>query len=70
MFVETIILGAGPAGIQLGALFEKQKIPYLILEKAAQAGSFFQNFPLSGKLISINKPNTGSDKADFICLII
>jgi thioredoxin reductase len=62
---KNIIVGAGPAGIQLAYYFEQEKIEYLVLEKAASAGSFFQRFPHSGKLISINKKHTGSTDPDF-----
>jgi len=61
----NIIIGAGPAGIQLGYYFKEKKIEYVILEKADICGSFFDKFPLSGKLISINKKNTGSNIPDF-----
>jgi thioredoxin reductase/5-methylcytosine-specific restriction endonuclease McrA len=63
--VKNIIVGAGPAGIQLGYFFQKAGIEYIILEKAEKAGSFFDKYPHSGKLISINKKHTGSDMEDF-----
>jgi hypothetical protein len=63
--VKNIIIGAGPAGIQLGYFFQKAGIEYVILEKAEKAGSFFDKYPHSGKLISINKKHTGSDIEDF-----
>ena len=62
---KNIIIGAGPAGIQLAYYFKENNIPYIILEKTQMCGSFFDKFPLSGKLISINKRNTGSDIPDF-----
>jgi cation diffusion facilitator CzcD-associated flavoprotein CzcO len=62
---KNIIIGAGPAGIQLGYYYNKNNIPYVILERAQVCGSSFNNFPLSGKLISINKRNTGSNVPDF-----
>ena len=37
----------------------------MILEKAPIAGSFFDRYPLSGKLISINKKHTGSSDPEF-----
>jgi cation diffusion facilitator CzcD-associated flavoprotein CzcO len=63
--VKNIIIGAGPAGLQLGYYFEKAGLDYLILERSSGVASFFGTYPLSGKLISINKPNTGSDDAEF-----
>jgi thioredoxin reductase len=62
---KNIIIGAGPAGIQLAYYFKQNNIPYIVLEKTQMCGSFFNKFPLSGKLISINKRNTGSEIADF-----
>jgi hypothetical protein len=61
----NIIIGAGPAGIQLAYYFKKEGIKYIILEKSTISGSFFDNYPLSGKLISINKKHTGNDNPDF-----
>ena len=62
---QNIIIGAGPAGIQLAYYFKEEGIPYVILEKTEMCGSFFSKFPLSGKLISINKKYTGNDHPDF-----
>lgn len=62
---DTIIIGAGPAGIQAGYYFKKLNIDYLILEKNDKAGSFFEKYPHSQKLISINKKYTGSDNKEF-----
>lgn len=64
-FFKNIIIGAGPAGIQLAYYYEKYNIEYVVLEKESIAGSFFDNFPHSGKLISINKKYTGSDDKEF-----
>jgi len=63
--VRNVIIGAGPAGLQLGYFFQKSGVEYVILEKAPAAASFFDRYPLSGKLISINKPHTGSDNPEF-----
>jgi pyruvate/2-oxoglutarate dehydrogenase complex dihydrolipoamide dehydrogenase (E3) component len=62
---ENIILGCGPAALQCAYYFEKYKIPYIILEKNNDCASFFYNYPLSGKLISINKKNTGNDDKEY-----
>ena len=63
--VKNIIVGAGPAGIQLAYYFEKAGIDYIILEQNALAGSFFDRYPLTNQLISINKRNTGSTNPEF-----
>lgn len=56
--VGYLIIGAGPAGLQLGYFLERAKRDYLILEANAP-GHFFTNFPRHRKLISINKRYTG-----------
>lgn len=60
-----VIVGAGPAGLQLGYFLQKAGLDYLILERNSQVASFFTVYPHSGKLISINKPNTGKTDPDF-----
>lgn len=64
-YFENIIIGAGPAGLQLGYFFQKNNDEYLIIEKDDCCGSFFKKYPHSKKLISINKVNTGSTHRDF-----
>ena len=58
--IDTIILGAGPAGLQLASLLQKKGRGYLVLERAEGAGAFFRTFPRHRTLISINKPVTGT----------
>ena len=58
MEYDNIIVGAGPAGLQLAYYFEKNNINYLILEKNQSCGEFFNKYPVSNKLIS------------FVCLIV
>lgn len=58
---DYLIIGAGPAGLQLGYFLGQNKRNYLILDKADIPGSFFKVFPRHRKLISINKVNTGTD---------
>lgn len=62
---EYIILGGGPAGIQLGYYFGKTGRDYVILERGEGAGSFFNVYPRHRQLISINKRYTGSDDPEF-----
>ena len=42
-----IILGAGPAGLQLGYYFEKDGEDYKILESGASVGTFFKKLVFS-----------------------
>ena len=65
MKYEYIIIGAGPAGIQLGYFFQQHNYNYLILDKSKYPGSFFQKYPRHGKLLSINKRYTGKTNDDF-----
>ncbi len=59
--VDYLIIGAGPAGLQLGYYLAKNERNYLILEKGSSPGTFFKLFPRHRALISINKVYTGSD---------
>eukprot|EP00947_MAST-08B_sp_MAST-8B-sp1_P004841 g4841.t1 len=59
------IVGAGPAGLQLGALLQAASRDYIIFEAAGSAGTFFGKFPRHRRLISINKPNTGRGNPTF-----
>lgn len=65
MFIENIIIGSGPAGIQLGYFYEKNNISYIILERTNHSGDFFDKFPHTKELISINKKHTGNTNTDF-----
>lgn len=60
--LDYLIIGAGPAGLQLAALLEADgRGSYLVLEGADAPGAFFARFPRHRQLISINKPHTGTD---------
>lgn len=65
MYYDNIIIGGGPSGIQLAYYFKKANIPYLLIEKTSNSGSFFKNYPHSKCLISINKKYTGETNKDF-----
>src|SRR5215475_3915953 len=57
--MEYLIIGAGPAGLQLGYFLQQSGRDYLILEAGSTPGTFFRTFPRHRRLISINKPHTG-----------
>ena len=40
---QTLILGAGPAGLSLAALLGQEKIPYILLEKGGGVGASWRN---------------------------
>jgi thioredoxin reductase len=60
-----IILGAGPAGLQLAYYLENAGNDYMVLERGARAGTFFTKFPRHGTLLSINKVHTGRTDREF-----
>ena len=64
-FSETIIIGGGPSGIQMGYYLERSKHDYLILERNNNVCSFFEKYPHTRKMISLNKKNTDSIDEDF-----
>ncbi|MGI9474290.1 MAG: FAD-dependent oxidoreductase [Rubripirellula sp.] len=59
--LDYLIIGGGPAGLQLGYEFEESGVSYEILEAGDQVGDFFNKYPRHRKLISINKVYTGCD---------
>ncbi|MCB0595373.1 MAG: NAD(P)-binding domain-containing protein [Lewinellaceae bacterium] len=58
---DYIVIGAGPAGLQLGYYLQKMGFSYIILERNDKAGTFFEQYPRHRRLISINKIYTGYD---------
>ena len=62
---NTVILGAGPAGVQLAYHLQKSGDDYLLLERAEQAGAFFAKLPRQRRLLSINKVHTGRSEPEF-----
>lgn len=59
--LDYLIIGAGPAGLQLGYFLQRDGRDYAILERGAGAGTFFRHYPRHRTLISINKVYTGHD---------
>ncbi len=57
---EYLILGAGPAGLQMGHHLSRAGHSYLILEAGDSPGTFFKKFPRHRTLASRNKVHTGS----------
>src|SRR5689334_8761909 len=62
--VSYLIIGAGPAGLQLGYFMEKAGLDYLVVEAAGRPAAFFERYPRHRKLISVNKVHTGFDDAE------
>eukprot|EP00928_Gymnodinium_smaydae_P079263 TRINITY_DN63233_c0_g1_i1.p1 TRINITY_DN63233_c0_g1~~TRINITY_DN63233_c0_g1_i1.p1 ORF type:complete len:725 (-),score=72.26 TRINITY_DN63233_c0_g1_i1:39-2168(-) len=68
--IEYCIIGAGPAGVQLGHFFLSVNRSYHIFERHSVAGSFFSSLagrglPKHRRLISFNKRTTGSSDPEF-----
>jgi thioredoxin reductase len=59
-FHRYVIVGAGPAGLQLSYYLARAGRDYVTLERDAGAGSFFRRFPRHRQLISLNKVHTVS----------
>ncbi|MEO3745558.1 NAD(P)-binding domain-containing protein [Plantactinospora sp. B5E13] len=62
---DYLIIGAGPAGLQLAALLESDGHDYVVLEAGDGPGTFFSTYPRHRTLISINKVYTGSTDDEF-----
>ncbi|XP_016394600.1 FAD-dependent oxidoreductase domain-containing protein 2-like [Sinocyclocheilus rhinocerous] len=62
---EYCVLGAGPAGLQMGYFLSRSQRDYIILERNTGPGSFFHIYPRHRKLISINKIYTGRRNKEF-----
>jgi thioredoxin reductase len=59
--MEYLVIGAGPAGLQMGYSLARAGRDYLILEAGSAPGTFFRTFPRHRRMISINKTHTGWD---------
>jgi len=58
--LDYLIIGAGPAGLQVAHQLEASGREYLVLESGNGPGTFFTRYPRHRQLISINKPHTGT----------
>ncbi|XP_045212137.1 FAD-dependent oxidoreductase domain-containing protein 2-like isoform X2 [Mercenaria mercenaria] len=65
LYTEYCIVGAGPAGLQMGYFFQRAGRDYVIFEKSNVSGNFFVQYPRHRKLISINKRWTGKTNKEF-----
>ena len=62
---DYIVVGAGPAGLQMGYFLAQAGRKYVILEAKERAGSFFAQHPRHRTLISLNKCYNWFDEPDF-----
>ncbi|HEV2345928.1 MAG TPA: NAD(P)-binding domain-containing protein [Actinocrinis sp.] len=58
---KYLIVGAGPAGLQLSYFLQQAGADYVTLEREAAPAHFFRRYPRHRRLISINKVYTTSD---------
>ncbi|XP_062589630.1 FAD-dependent oxidoreductase domain-containing protein 2-like [Saccostrea cucullata] len=65
VYHDYCVIGAGPAGLQIGYFLQRSQRNYVIFEKSNSAGSFFNKYPIHRKLISINKIYTGKTNKDY-----
>ena len=59
--VSHLVIGAGPAGLQLARHLQESGHSYAVLEAGEAPGTFFATYPRHRTLISINKPHTGTE---------
>ncbi|WP_275295718.1 NAD(P)-binding domain-containing protein [Amycolatopsis sp. La24] len=57
--LDYLVVGAGPAGLQLGRQLGGAGRSYLVLERGSVPAAFFTRFPRHRTLISVNKKYTG-----------
>jgi thioredoxin reductase len=57
---QYIVVGAGPAGLQLSYYLHRAGADYVTLEREQAPGQFFSRFPRHRRLISLNKVHTTS----------
>lgn len=55
-----LVVGAGPAGLQLGYYLQQAGCDYLVVERSATPAGFFRTFPRHRRLISLNKVHATS----------
>jgi thioredoxin reductase len=57
--MDYLVIGAGPAGLQLAYFLARAGRGYLVVEAGDRPGTFFRTFPRHRRLISSNKRYTG-----------
>lgn len=62
---DYCIVGAGPAGLQMGYFLQQAHRDYVVFERSNVSGNFFVEYPRHRKLISINKRYTGKINKEF-----
>ncbi|WP_214106931.1 NAD(P)-binding domain-containing protein [Acrocarpospora catenulata] len=59
-----LIIGAGPAGLQLSYYLQRAGADYVTLERTEAPGAFFRTYPRHRRLISLNKVHTVEEEPE------
>jgi thioredoxin reductase len=62
--MDYVVIGAGPAGLQLAHFLRQAGRDYVVLEAGPTPGTFYRTFPRHRRMISINKPHTAWHDAE------
>jgi thioredoxin reductase len=62
--MDYLVIGAGPAGLQLGWFLRQAGRDHLILEAGPTPGTFFRTFPRHRRMTSISMPHPGRPDAE------
>ena len=62
---DYVIIGAGPAGLQMAYFLQQSSRRYVVYEAAEKAASFFSQHPRHNKLISLNKKHNMFTEDEF-----
>jgi len=54
-FFDNVIIGAGPAGLNMALELQKRGFGFVLVDKSDCVGGQFDKFPVCGRLISLNK---------------
>ena len=61
--VKYIVIGAGPSGLQQSYFLDRNNRDYIVFEKNSAPGTFFDNFPRSRRMTSLNRRVVGVGNA-------
>ncbi len=63
---DYLIIGSGPAGVQMAYFFHQSKSNYIVIEKTESVASFFRVLPRRRELISFNKVHSIFDDPEIL----